>query len=118
MLAVANSGAPSVSDWQSASRPCDYSAAQLSGACALLAILVQSQAASQSGSKTDIELSAKKLEELKQQLADAIEQAKEAAEHSGFLGFLADVFGSDIAQIAGAVAAVAAIVATPARRPR
>jgi hypothetical protein len=45
-------------------------------------------------------------------LADAIRQAAEANKHSGFLGFLSRVFGSDIAKIAGAIAAVAATVAT------
>jgi hypothetical protein len=112
MLAIASSNAPSVDPWQSASSSADCSAAQLSGACALLAILVQAQATSQSGSRTDIELCAKKLDELKQQLADAIQKAKDAADDSGFFGFLGDVFGSDIAQIAGAVATIAAVVAT------
>ncbi|HWZ92044.1 MAG TPA: hypothetical protein VNW92_24435 [Polyangiaceae bacterium] len=85
---------------------------QLSDTCALLALMVRSQCASQAGSKTDVELDFKKMQELKQQLADAIQKAKEASEHSGFFGFLGKVFGSDIAQIAGAVAGVAAIVAT------
>ena len=84
----------------------------LGGACALLAVLLQSQHSTQCGAKTDIELGAQKLEALKQQLADAIQHANEAAEHSGFLGFLGDIFGSDIAQIAGAVAAIAATIGT------
>ena len=85
---------------------------ELSGACALLAVLLQSQGATQCGAKTDVEIGAQKLQELKQQLADAIQHANEAAKHSGFLGFLGDIFGTDIAQIAGAVAAIAATVAT------
>ncbi|HEX3773637.1 MAG TPA: hypothetical protein VHV51_04180 [Polyangiaceae bacterium] len=75
-------------------------------------MMVQSQCASQASSKTDVAMDYKKLQELKQQLADAIEKAKEAADHSGFFGFLSNVFGSDVAQIAGAVAAIAAVVAT------
>jgi len=84
----------------------------LSETCALLALMVCSQSATQAASKTDVEMDAKKMEELKQQLAEAIQKAKEAADNSGFFGFLSDVFGSDIAQIAGAVAAIAAVVAT------
>ncbi|HEY1532448.1 MAG TPA: hypothetical protein VGF76_00465, partial [Polyangiaceae bacterium] len=77
-----------------------------------LVLMVQSQSTTQSSSKNDVELDFKKMEELKKQLADAIQQAKDAANDSGFFGFLGDIFGSDIAQIAGAVAAVAAVVAT------
>lgn len=78
----------------------------------MLALLVQTQSVSQCGSKTDIELDAKKLEELKQQIADAIQKAKDAAHKSGILGSLGTVFGVDVAEIAGAIAAVAAIVAS------
>jgi len=112
MFAVANSGAPPVNPWPSAAPSSASPQAELSGACALLAILVQTQSTSQAGTKTDIELDAKKLDELKKQLADAIQHAQEAAEDSGFFGFLGDIFGSDIAQIAGAVAVIAATVAS------
>ncbi len=77
-----------------------------------MAVLMQAQSCTQGGAKTDVELSAKKLEELKQQLADAIQHAQEAAKHSGFLGFLGKIFGSEIGKIAGAVAAIAATIAT------
>ena len=97
--------------WQALPQATD-SPNQLSETCALLALMVRSQCASQAGSKTDVELDFKKMQELKQQLADAIQKAKEAADHSGFFGFLSNVFGSDITQIAGAVAGIAAIVAT------
>lgn len=107
-LSVASSHSTNV--WQSSSAA--DSQAELSGSCALLAVLLQAQSSTQAGAKTDIELSAKKLEELKQQLADAVRHAQEAAQHSGFLGFLGKVFGSEIAKIAGAVAAIAATVAT------
>jgi len=110
MLAVASNTSPT-DRWQGVSSAND-SQASLSGACALLAILVQTQTVSQAGAKTDIELGAEQLEEIKKQLADAIRQAEEAAEQSGFFGFLGDVFGGEIAQIAGAVAAVAATIAT------
>jgi hypothetical protein len=84
----------------------------LSAACALLTLMVQSQANTETGSKTDAELDFNKMEQLKKQLADAIQQAKDAASDSGFFGFLGDIFGGDVAKIAGAVAAVAAVVAT------
>ncbi len=85
---------------------------QLSAGCALLALLTQTQSSSQSTARTDIQVSSQKLDELKEQLAEAIQAAKDAANDSGFFGFLSDVFGSDIAQIAGAVATIAAVVAT------
>src|SRR5450432_3436280 len=101
MSTVTSSNAAPVSSWPGASNSSGSPPAQLSGACALLAILIQTQTTSQSGARTDIEWNAQRLDELKQQLADSIQKAKDAAEHSGFLGFLGDVFGSDIAQIAG-----------------
>jgi hypothetical protein len=88
------------------------SSAQLSEACALLALMVRSQSATQSSAKDDVEIDFKKMQALKQQLADAIQKAKDAADDSGFFGFLSSVFGDDVAQIAGAVAAIAAVVAT------
>jgi hypothetical protein len=108
----ATSPTPPADPWQSAPSTGDASQANLSAACLLLALMVQSQTTAQCGSKTDVELDFKKMEELKKQLADAIQQAKDAADSSGFFGFLGDIFGSDIAEIAGAVAAVAAVVAT------
>ncbi|HTA92162.1 MAG TPA: hypothetical protein VK745_21430 [Polyangiaceae bacterium] len=90
----------------------DSSPTQLSDACALLALLVRNQSTSQSSSRTNVDLDVKHMQELKQQLSDAIQKAKDAADHSGFFGFLSSVFGSDVTQIAGAVAAVAATIAT------
>src|SRR6202012_5170852 len=84
----------------------------LSGACALLALMLQSQSATQAGAKKNVQFNFEKMDELKKQLADAVQQAKNAADSSGFFGFLGSVFGSDVAEIAGAVAAVAAVVAT------
>lgn len=108
----ATSTLPPTDPWQSASSPSNTSEPNLSAACLLLALMVQSQTTTQTSSKTDVELDFNKLQELKKQLADAIQQAKDAADSSGFFGFLGDIFGSDIAEIAGAVAAVAAVVAT------
>ncbi|MEP7053004.1 MAG: hypothetical protein ABJB12_21750 [Pseudomonadota bacterium] len=108
----ATTTSPPTDPWQSASCASAASQPNLSAACLLLALMVQSQTTTQASSKTDVELDFNKLQELKKQLADAIQQAKDAADHSGFLGFLGDIFGSDIAEIAGAIAAVAAVVAT------
>ncbi len=112
VMLSATSTSPPADPWQSTSSTSDASQANLSAACLLLALMVQSQATTQCGSKTDVELDFKKIEELKKQLSDAIQQAKDAQNDSGFFGFLGDIFGSDIAEIAGAVAAVAAVVAT------
>src|SRR5450432_3970432 len=106
-----NAAVVSTSATDSVTAPTDASPAHLD-VCTLLALLVRSQATTQASSKTDVELDFKKLQELKQQLSDAIEKAKEAADNSGFFGFLSSVFGNDVAQIAGAVAAIAAMVAT------
>jgi len=108
----ATSTLPPTDPWQSASSASDASAPHLSAGCLLLALMVQSQTTKQQSSKTDVELDFNKLKELKKQLADALQQAKDAADHSGFLGFLGDIFGGEVAEIAGAVAAVAAVVAT------
>jgi hypothetical protein len=98
--------------YQSVPPTAESSAAHLSDACALLALMVRSQSASQDSTKTQVQVDFKRMQELKQQLTEAIQAAKDAADHSGFFGFLSNVFGSDIAQIAGAVAAIAAVVAT------
>ena len=113
MFAVAtNSNA--VDPWQGAPLPqlSECASPQLSSACALLAVLVQTQGSSQTSARIDIELDHQKIEELKQHLAEAIDAARRAADDGGFFGFLGDIFGSDIAQIAGAVAAVAATIST------
>jgi hypothetical protein len=106
MMSVSTSAASPIVTQASDSTP------QLSDACALLALMVRSQSTSQTASREDVQIDFKKMQELKQQLAEAIQAAKDAADHSGFFGFLSSVFGSDIAQIAGAVAAIAAVVAT------
>jgi hypothetical protein len=97
---------------QGAAPASDTSLMQLTDACAILALMVRNQCTSQTSSKTDVQADFKKMQELKQQLAEAVQSAKDAAHHSGFFGFLSSVFGSDVAQIAGAVAAIAAVVAT------
>jgi len=111
MLSATTSTTPT-NPWSSVAPVSDSSATQLSDACALLALLVRNQCSTQNASKTDVDVDFKELQALKQQLADSIQKAKDAADHSGFFGFLSSVFGSDVAQVAGAVAAIAAVVAT------
>jgi hypothetical protein len=112
MTAIAPIALPSSSSWSAAADSASCPSAQLNGACALLALLIQTQSTTENGGRIDIEWNKQQLDDLKQQLADAVQKAKDAASDSGFFGFLGDVFGTDIAQIAGAVAAVAAVVAT------
>ncbi|HEX3849772.1 MAG TPA: hypothetical protein VHW01_02330 [Polyangiaceae bacterium] len=112
MLSATSSSPPPADPWQSSTSSNAASQANLSAACALLALMVQTQTTSECGSKTDVDLDFQKMEALKKQLADAIQQAQDAASHSGFFGFLGDIFGGDVAQIVGAVAALAAVVAT------
>ena len=111
-MSVAISGNRANDSWASVPASSERLSSQLSGACALLAVLVQAQSSAQSNAKGEIERGFAHLDELKKQLADTIRQAEEAANDSGFFGFLGDIFGSDIAQIAGAVAAIAATIAT------
>lgn len=112
LAAMSSPGTAALDHWGSASPASADSFGQFSGACALLAAAVQAQCTTQSSAKSDIEDGFERLDELKKQLAESIRQAEEAANDSGFFGFLGDIFGSDIAQIAGAVAAVAATIAT------
>jgi hypothetical protein len=113
MIAATTGRSASATDpWSSTPPASNDTVSQLSGACALLAVMVQAQCSTQSSATADIEHGFDRLDELKKQLADSIRQAEEAANDSGFFGFLGDIFGSDIAQIAGAVAAIAATIAT------
>ncbi len=110
MLSATSSTSPAVSPPTVGHTDLDLGA--LSGACALMVLMAQSQSVAASGSKSDIQIDFKKMEELKKQLADAVQHAKDAANSSGFFGFLGDLFGGDIANIIGAVATLAAVVAT------
>jgi hypothetical protein len=78
----------------------------------LLAMIVYSQAARMSEARTSIELNADQLEKLREQVKEALDEAREAQKDSGFWGGLAKIFGSDLASIASAVAAIAAVIAT------
>jgi hypothetical protein len=105
-------GPASATTAQTVAPTSDVPPTSLSDTCAVLALMVRAQLSSQTSSTTDVQLDFEHMQALKQQLADAIQKAKDAADSSGFFGFLSSVFGSDVAQIAGAVAAIAATIAT------
>lgn len=111
-MLAATSSASAAHLWSSAPTTSNQPQTQFSGACALLAMLVQAQSSNTASIKGNIEADFEHLEELKKQLEESVRQAEEAANDSGLFGFLGDIFGSDIAQIAGAVAAIAATIAT------
>jgi hypothetical protein len=78
----------------------------------LLALIVYSQTSQMNEAKTSVNLNAEQLEQLREQVKKALDEAREAKKDQGFWGGLAKIFGSDLATIASAVAAVAAVVAT------
>lgn len=84
----------------------------LSSEGALLAAIIYSQCTQRTSAEIGIEVDYERLEELKRQIAEALEEARKAEEDSGFWGDIADFFSEDLATIAGAIAAAAAIVAT------
>jgi hypothetical protein len=84
----------------------------LSSQGALLAAIVRSQCSNRAAATSDVETCYDRLEQLRQEIAEAVAAAREAEEDAGFWGDIADFFGEDLANIAGAIAAAAAIVAT------
>lgn len=78
----------------------------------LLALVVYSQASRMTEAKASVNLNAEQLEKLRAQVRQALAEAREAKQDSGFWGGLAKIFGSDLASVASAVAAVAAVVAS------
>jgi hypothetical protein len=78
----------------------------------LLALVVYSQASQMSEAKTTVNLNAEQLEKLREQVKQALAEAREAEKDSGFWGGLSKLFSGDLATLAAAVAAVAAVVAT------
>lgn len=78
----------------------------------VLALIVYNQSSRMSAAKTQVALNAEQLEKLREQVKQALDQAREAKQDHGFWAGLADFFGGDLASIASAVAAVAAVVAT------
>ena len=111
-MLAATSNLSATNPWATSSPASDATTIRFNGACGLLARLVQAQCTNRSSIEGDIEHGFERLDELKKQVAESVRQAADAANESGFFGFLSDIFGSDIAQIVGAVAAIAATIAS------
>jgi hypothetical protein len=78
----------------------------------LLALMVQNQLVQGESAKTSVNLSKEELKQLRETVRQALEEAREANEDSGFWGDIGDVLGGDIATLAEVVAVAAAAVAT------
>lgn len=91
---------------------CATATSGLSSEERLLALIVYTQVSQMKEAKVSVNLNAEQLEELREQVKKALDEAREAKKDSGFWSGLADVFGSDIGQICMAVAAAAAVVAS------
>jgi hypothetical protein len=78
----------------------------------LLALMVQNQLVQGESAKTSVNLSHAELKQLRETVRQALEEAREANEDSGFWGDIGDVLGGDIATLAQVVAVAAAAVAT------
>jgi hypothetical protein len=78
----------------------------------LLALLVYSQTAQMNEARTSVELNAQQLEQLREQVKKALDEAREAKKDAGFWSGLSKILGGDVAAIASLVAAAAAVVAT------
>jgi hypothetical protein len=78
----------------------------------LLALMVYTQLVQGESAQSSIELNELELNDLRAAVKEAIEQAREANEDSGFWSDIGDVLGGDIASLAQIVAVAAACVAT------
>jgi hypothetical protein len=78
----------------------------------LLALMVHAQATQMKDARQTINLNAEQLEELREQVKKALDDAREAKKDAGFWGGLSKLFKGDLATLASAVAALAATVAT------
>jgi len=78
----------------------------------LLALIVHTQTSQLNAAETSVTLSFEQIEQLRDEVKRALEQAKEAKKDAGFWADIADLLGSDLATLATAVAAIAAVVAS------
>jgi hypothetical protein len=87
---------------------------QLAGAPELrmLVVMVQNQLMQGEVAKSEIDLGADQLKELREQVRAALEEARKAEEDSGFFGFIGDLLGGDLATLAQVVAVAAAAIVT------
>lgn len=87
---------------------------QMAGAPELrmLVVMVQNQLMQGEVAKSEIDLSAEELKDLREQVRAALEEARNAEEDSGFFGFIGDLLGEDLATLAQVVAVAAAAIVT------
>lgn len=78
----------------------------------MLALMVYTQLVQGESAQTSVKLNEQQLKDLRAQVREAIERAREANEDSGFWGDIGDVLGGDLASLAQVVAIAAACVAT------
>ena len=78
----------------------------------MLALMVHNQLAQGESARTSIQLSEEQLQRLRETIREALAEAREAQDDSGFWGDVGDVLGGDIATLAQVVAVAAACVAT------
>jgi len=78
----------------------------------LLALIVQNQLVQGESAKTSVNLSQEQLKQIREEVRQALEAAREANEDSGFWGDIGDVLGGDIATLGEVVMVAAASVVT------
>lgn len=79
---------------------------------ALLLMMAKNKETQSGLAKQNVDQAFERLSELRDQIQEAIERAREAEESSGFWNDIAGAFGGDIATVAGIVAAVALTLST------
>jgi hypothetical protein len=78
----------------------------------MLALIVRNQLVQSESARTSVELNQEQLQQLRELVRQALEEAREARESSGFWGDIGDVLGGDIATFAQVVVVAATCVAT------
>lgn len=78
----------------------------------MLALIVYTQLVQGESAQASVQLNEQQLKELRAAVKEAIEQAREANEDSGFWGDIGDALGGDLASLAQVVAIAAACVAS------
>src|SRR5690349_7893614 len=78
----------------------------------MLALIVKSQLVQSESARTSVELNQEQLQQLREVVRQALEEAREAQESSGFWGDVGDILGGDIATFAQVVVVAATCVAT------
>ena len=78
----------------------------------LLALTAETNSTQTSTAKQSVEDAHARLQELRDEIAEAMERAREAQDDAGLWGDISSFLGDDVATIAGAIAAAALVVGT------